>query len=108
MTRDLVEQQLGKYQLVSLLGRSGFAEIYLGEHVQFSAQAAIKVLHTQLSPTKVKAFEQEAKMIASLVHPHIASILDFGVSNGIPFLVMDYCSHGSLRQRHPKGEHIPS
>ncbi|HEY4035003.1 MAG TPA: protein kinase, partial [Ktedonobacteraceae bacterium] len=107
MTRDLIEQQLGKYQLVSLLGRSGFAEIYLGEHVQFSTRAALKVLHAHLSPTKIKAFEQEAKMIATLVHPHIASILDFGVSNGIPFLVMDYCPHGSLRQRHAKGERIP-
>ncbi|HEX3641735.1 MAG TPA: protein kinase, partial [Ktedonobacteraceae bacterium] len=107
MTRDLIEQQLGKYQLVSLLGHSGFAEIYLGEHVQFSTRAAIKVLHAHLSSAKIKAFEQEAKMIATLVHPHIASILDFGVSNGIPFLVMDYCPHGSLRKRHAKGERIP-
>jgi len=36
MAKDLIGQQLGNYQLVSLLGRGGFAEVYLGQHVRLS------------------------------------------------------------------------
>ncbi|HWS84315.1 MAG TPA: glycine betaine ABC transporter substrate-binding protein [Ktedonobacteraceae bacterium] len=56
---------------------------------------------------KCQGFEQEAKTIAKLMHPHIVRILNFDVSNGIPFLVMDYCPDGTLRQRHSKGECVP-
>src|SRR2546429_7048425 len=43
---------------------------------------------------------------APLRHPHIVSIHDFDVENGIPFLVMNYAPHGNLRQRHPKGTRL--
>ncbi len=107
MTKDLIGQQLGNYRLVSLLGRGGFAEVYLGQHIRLSMQAAIKVLHAHLSDEEIKGFQQEAETIAKLIHPHIVRVLDFDVSNGIPFLVMDYCADGTLRKRHPKGERVP-
>ena len=107
MARDWIGQRLGNYQLVSLLGWGSFAEVYLGEHVRLSNQVAIKILHTHSSEEKIKEFEQEAKTIAKLEHPHIVRVLDFDVSNGIPFLTMDYCPGGSLRQRHSKGECVP-
>ena len=46
---DRVGQQFGNYRLVALLGQGGFAEVYLGQHVRLSLQAAIKVLHTHLT-----------------------------------------------------------
>jgi len=107
MMRDLIGQQLGNYRLVNLLGRGGFAEVYLGQHVRLSMQAAIKVLHAHLSDEEINGFQREAETIANLIHPHIVRILDFDVSNGIPFLVMDYCAHGTLRKRHTKGERVP-
>jgi serine/threonine protein kinase len=107
MAKDWVGQRLGNYQLISLLGRGGFAEVYLGQHVRLSKQAAIKVLHTHLPEEEVKGFEQEAKTIAELEYPHIVCVLDFDVSNNIPFLVMDYCPDGSLRRRHSKGDCVP-
>ena len=54
MMRDLIGQQLGNYQLVRFLGHGGFAEVYLGQHVRLSKQAAIKVLHAHLSDEQVK------------------------------------------------------
>jgi eukaryotic-like serine/threonine-protein kinase len=46
---DRVEQQLGNYRLVELLGQGSYAEAYLGQHVRLPLHVAIKVLHTHLT-----------------------------------------------------------
>jgi outer membrane protein assembly factor BamB len=100
-------QQLGNYRLLRLLGHGGFADVYLGSHIHLETQAAIKVLHAQLLSEGIEQFRQEARTIARLEHPHIVRILDFGVHDGIPFLVMAYAPNGTLRQRHPRGSRVP-
>ena len=104
---DRVGQSLGNYRLVRLLGRGGFAEVYLGEHQRLGSQAAIKILYAHAHGADEDEFLAEARTIARLVHPHIVRILDFDVQDGTPFLVMDYASNGNLRQRHPKGTRLP-
>ncbi len=105
---DRVGQQLGNYRLVSLLGRGGFAEVYLGEHIYLKTQVAVKVLQARLAnPEDLENFLTEAQTVARLLHPHIIRVLDFGVDNETPFLVMDYAPNGTLRQRHKKGERVP-
>lgn len=104
---DRVGQQLGNYRLVRLLGRGGFAEVYLGEHIYLKSQAAIKVLHTQLANEDMETFLSEARTLAILVHPHIVRVLDFGLEGNTPFIVMDYAPNGTLRQRYPKGTQLP-
>ncbi|GAC1347784.1 MAG: hypothetical protein NVSMB27_13960 [Ktedonobacteraceae bacterium] len=104
---DRVGQRLGNYQLMRLLGEGGFAEVYLGKHIELGTQAAIKVLTTKISPEEVEHFRAEARTIARLKHPHIVSVLDFGMKGRIPFIVMDYAPSGSLRTLHPKGTHVP-
>ncbi len=103
---DRVGQQLGNYHLVQLIGRGGFAEVYLGVHLTLGNQAAIKILHTHLSDTDEEQFRMEARTIAYLEHPHIIRILDFDVFEGMPFLVMNYAPNGNLRQHHPKGSQL--
>jgi outer membrane protein assembly factor BamB len=98
---------LGNYQVLQLLGRGGFADVYLGRHIHLETQAAIKVLHAQLINEEIEHFRQEARTVARLEHPNIVHILDFGVQNGIPFLVMNYAPNGTLRQRHPRGSRVP-
>jgi serine/threonine protein kinase len=100
---DRVGQQLGNYRLVRLLGRGGFAEVYLGDHLHLGTQAAIKVLHTQVSEQDQEQFRREARTIARLEHPNIVRVLDFGIEADTAFLVMQYASNGSLRQRYPRG-----
>lgn len=107
MRRELIGEQLGNYTLVRLLGRGGFAEVYLGQHVRLDMQAAVKILHTHLADEEIADFHREAQVIAKLVHPHIVRILDFDVKDGTPFLVLDYAPHGTLRQQHPRGKQVP-
>jgi len=104
---DRVGQQLGNYQLVRLLGRGNWASVYLGVHRHLHTQAAIKVLHGSLSGTALEDFLTEARTIAHLEHPHIVRVLDFGVEEETPFLVMYYATGGTLRTRHPKGVRLP-
>ncbi len=104
---DRLGQHLGNYRLVSLLGQGGSASVYLGQHVRFNQQAAIKVLHAHLSSIEAEHFHQEAETIAQLSHPSIIRVLDFDVQDGVPFLVIDYAPMGSLRQRYPKGSLVP-
>src|SRR5437588_12607552 len=103
---DRVGMQLGNYRLLRQLGKGGFAEVYLGEHVHLKTRAAIKVLHqVQLASNEEEKFRREAQTIANLSHPHIIRVLDYGIqeSTSTPFLVMDYAPKGTLRQRYPTG-----
>jgi serine/threonine protein kinase len=105
---DRIGQRLGNYQLLRLLGRGGFAEVYLGEHTRLNTHVAVKVLYTRLAkPDEVEDFQKEARTIAHLEHPHIVRVFDFDVVNDTPFLVMSYAAGGTLRQRHPKGIVLP-
>lgn len=104
---DPFTQQLGNYRIIGLLGKGGFADVFLGEHVYLKTQAAIKVLHTQITSDNLESFITEAQTIGRLRHPHIIRVLDFGVQHNTPFLVMDYASRGTLRQRHPRGSRLP-
>jgi len=103
---DRVGQQLGNYRLTRLLGEGGFAHVYLGEHVYLGKQAAIKVLHRQETEDALESFLREAQTIASLEHPNIVRVLDFGVEGKVPFLVMSYAPNGTLRQRHCAGSRL--
>jgi serine/threonine protein kinase len=104
---DHVGQQLGSYRLVRLIGRGGFADVYLGEHVYLNTKVAIKILQTKVTDDELEAFLKEARTVASLVHPHIVRVMDFGVQSDTPFLVLDFAPNGSLRQRHPRGTQLP-
>lgn len=103
---DYVGRQLGNYRLIRQLGHGGFASVYLGEHVYLKTEAAIKILQVQLGSDEHEEFLNEARTIAHLVHPHIIRVLDFGIEENTPFLVMDYAPHGSLRQRYRKGTRL--
>ena len=76
-----VGQNMGTYRLTRLLGRGAFAEVYLGLHRYLHIQAAIKVLYDQLRDHELEHFFREAGTIASLMHPHIVRILDFGMQD---------------------------
>ncbi len=75
---NFIGQQLGNYRLVRLLGRGGFAHVYLGEHVHLKSLAAVKVLDIEvINNNEQEHFLIEARNIANLRHPNIVRVLDF-------------------------------
>jgi serine/threonine protein kinase len=83
--------------------------VYLAEHVHDHSQAAVKLLQLQVSSREdMRDFLNEARIIR-LRHPHIVSVLDFGLSReDLPYLVMEYARGGTLRDRHPRNLKVPS
>jgi serine/threonine protein kinase len=109
-TQDRVGQQFGNYRLTRLIGKGGYAEVYLAEHVLLNnLQYAIKVLTgTNLREEQREEFLAEARTIANLQRlcAHIVQIYDFGIEgtehNGIPYFVMEYATGGTLRKHYPR------
>jgi eukaryotic-like serine/threonine-protein kinase len=104
---DRIGQQLGNYQLIQLLGKGTFAEVYLGGHIHLGTLAAVKVMYTQLTREDFISFRIEARIIAHLIHPNIVRVLEFGIEGETSFLVMDFAPGGTLRQCYPKGTLLP-
>src|SRR5436309_13523550 len=104
---DCVGQKIGNYRLVRLLGEGGQASVYLAEHSYLGSSAAIKLLSMRVAPKDIEQFQQEGRMLAALEHPHIVRVLDLGLEDRTPYLVMAYSPGGTLRTRHPKGSRLP-
>jgi eukaryotic-like serine/threonine-protein kinase len=104
---NYVGQRLGNYRLIYLLGSGNFSDVYFGEDSRTGAGVAVKVLGMRLtSQYEVERFVNEIRVI-SLQHPNIVKVLDLGIEKGIPFLVLEYASNGTLRQRYPRGAILP-
>ena len=93
---DRVGQQLGNYQLLNLIGQGSIADVYLGEHLHLNTQAAIKVLHTRLTDEESEKLRSETSHQARLAHSHIIRVLEYGVEDSTPFLIMEYASQGMV------------
>src|SRR5579884_3062369 len=94
---------LGRYQLLRRIGRGGMGEVWLGDDPRLRRQVAIKTLPPQNQNDKEFAsrFEREAQAAATLNHPHILPVHDYGeehLPNGriINYIVMPYLANGSL------------
>ena len=93
--------QFGRYEIVEELRRGGMAAVYRAYDPRFEREVALKVLPPQLlhDATFEARFKREAKVIATLEHPAIVPVHDFGEENGQPYLVMRLMSGGSLADR---------
>ena len=92
--------RLGPYEIVSPLGAGGMGEVYRARDPRLGRDVALKVLPTESSdPDRVRRFEQEARAVAALRHPHILAVYDVGSHAGQPYIVLELLEGETLRQR---------
>jgi serine/threonine protein kinase len=94
--------RVGAYRLIRQIGRGGMARVFLAERAdgQFEQQVAIKLLRPGLdSEIDQGRFRAERQILASLNHPHIARLLDGGVTDdGLPYLVLEHVAGQPIDQ----------
>lgn len=92
---------LGPYEIQGLLGAGGMGEVYRARDTRLERDVAIKVLSSHLSsrPDVLERFEREAKVVASLSHPHIVAIFDVGHDGDTQFVVTELLDGQTLRER---------
>src|SRR5437763_13291825 len=99
----LVGRQLPEtaYQILEMLGEGGMARVYKAYHTRLQREVALKVILPQsmTSATFQQFFEQEAQLIARLHHRNIVTVYDFGESQNMLYLVMQYVAGGTLRDQ---------
>lgn len=98
-------ETFGRYQLKQKLGQGGMATVYLAHDPRFGRDVALKVMAQPYQDDSMfrSRFEREAKTIATLEHPAIVPVYDFGEDNNQLYLVMRYMPGGSLADRLIRG-----
>jgi serine/threonine protein kinase len=93
--------RLGPYEIGSALGAGGMGEVYKARDTRLDRDVAIKVLSASLAADArfKERFEREARVVASLNHPHICTLYDIGEHDGATFLVMEYLEGETLAAR---------
>ena len=103
---DSIGRVLGKrYRLLSALGTGASAHVYLAEDVSLQRHVAVKVLQPGFATDEafLKRFRAEARSVASLNHPHVLRVFDWGDDADGPYLVLEYLGGGSLRDLLDRG-----
>ncbi len=100
----LIGQNFGRYKILELLGEGGMATVYKAYDTRLEREVAIKVIRREAFPPDememlLKRFERESKSLGRLSHPNIVGVIDYGDFEGQPYLVMEYLSGGSLKDR---------
>jgi ligand-binding sensor domain-containing protein/tRNA A-37 threonylcarbamoyl transferase component Bud32 len=98
-------QTLGPYRIISQIGQGGMATVYKAYHAAMDRYVAVKVLPRQLAESVefIGRFQQEARTIANLEHPHILPVHDYGEHEGTTYLVMRFLDAGTLKDRLAQG-----
>jgi serine/threonine protein kinase/formylglycine-generating enzyme required for sulfatase activity len=98
MPGDWVGRELGEYFVFERIGAGSMAEVYKALQPSMDRMVGIKILSAALSHDAqfVARFRREVQIVASLEHPHILPVIDFGERDGTLYLVMRYVNGGTL------------
>src|SRR6266853_350570 len=89
-----VGERLGPYEILALIGSGGMGEVYKARDTRLDRIVAVKVSKTEFS----ERFEREARVIATLNHPHICQLYDVVISKDAPnYLVLEYIEGTPLK-----------
>jgi Tol biopolymer transport system component len=101
--------KFGSYEITGALGAGGMGEVYQAHDTKLGRDVAIKILPEAFAhdPERLSRFQREAKMLASLNHPNIATIHGLEQSNGTSYLVMELVSGETLADRVKREGAVP-
>jgi HD-like signal output (HDOD) protein len=107
--RELIGQRVGNFVLSSVLGHGGMGAVLLAEHPALGKRVAVKFLSRTLAsmPEMSARFLDEARSAASLQHPNIVDILDFGELDRTPYYVMEHLAGSDLSKVIAKRRRMP-
>lgn len=92
--------RIGDYEVIELLGSGGMASVYKGYDAALDREVAIKVISTaDQSPDFISRFQREARVVASLRHPNIVHVYQFGEQEGIVYMVQELLPGPTLALR---------
>ena len=96
---------LAHYEIHEEIGRGGMGEVYVAEDKKLKRKVAIKVLPKAFADNKERLarFEREARLLASLNHPNIATLFDLQESDGVHFLLLEFVPGETLAERIGRG-----
>src|SRR6476619_4216291 len=99
----------GRYKIIELMAAGSMGSVYKPERVPVGKLVAIKFLHASFaSDSEFQArFERETRVMSKLSHPNCVSVVDFGVWEDEPYLVMDFVAGTTLRAMIDKGPVAP-
>jgi len=98
---DLIGQRLGQYIILEQIGKGGMATVYKAEQTSLQRTVAVKVLPAYFAhdDTFRERFFLEARAVGNLNHPHILAVYDFGQTEELAYIVMEYVKGGTLQQK---------
>lgn len=81
-----------KFQIKEKLGQGGMATVYRARQISLGRDVAIKVLHAHLNSDidTIRRFDKEARAVGALKHHNLVGVVDNGIIDGRPYLIMDY------------------
>jgi serine/threonine protein kinase len=97
--RPKAPHSAGKYDLLEKVADGGMASVYRGRDQATGETVAVKLFTARQGPAQevlLRRFEQEFRVARSLDHPHLVRALDFGVQEGVPYLVMEFVDGPTL------------
>ncbi len=91
----------GAYRVQALIAAGGMGEVYRALDLRLNRTVAVKTLPGHLSdhPKRRERFLREARIVSSLNHPHICTLHDVGVEDGVDYLVMEHIEGETLQKR---------
>ena len=105
----LVGKEIGGCRLLKRLGAGAMGVVYAAEQVSMGRQVAIKMLSSKASadPEVVQRFQREAKLCASIRHPHVVAVYDCGMEKGVHYLIMEWVDGCSFAGLIEENFHLP-
>src|SRR3954452_13471266 len=93
-----------RYRFDELLGRGGMSEVWSATDTELGRRVALKFLAPHADTAR---FEREARAFASLSHPNVVQLYEYGAADGRPFMVLEYLPGGTLEDRLRSGKPVP-